>query len=125
MDNVARTILVVDDSSTVRQQLRTVLEREGYLVREADNGRTAIDSLRTHGADLVITDVLMPVMGGLDFVRWARASGEYARTPIFVLTTESSGDAAKQGKIAGATAWIVKPFNPDALLRGVQKVLGA
>lgn len=119
-----RTILVVDDSSTVRQQLRVVLARAGYSVREADNGRAGIDVLRTYPVDLVIVDVLMPVMGGLDFIRWIRAIEEHAHTPIFVLTTESSGDAARQGKVAGATAWIVKPFNADALLRGIQKALG-
>jgi two-component system, chemotaxis family, chemotaxis protein CheY len=117
------TILVVDDSVTVRQQLRGCLEGAGYSVVEADNGQAAIDLARTRQVQLVIIDVLMPVMNGISAIEGLRKVPGYAQTPIFVLTTESSGSAAKAGKAAGATAWIVKPFKSDALLKGVTRVL--
>src|SRR5688500_8819834 len=117
------TILVVDDSVTVRQQLRGCLEGAGYSVVEAENGQAAIDLARTRQVELIIVDVLMPVMNGISAIEGLRKLPGYAETPIFVLTTESSGSAAKAGKTAGATAWIVKPFKPDVLLKGVARVL--
>ena len=119
----AGTILVVDDSVTVRQQPRGCLEGAGYAVVEAENGQAAVDVARARKVDLVIVDVLMPIMNGISAIEHLRQLPGYAQTPIFVLTTESSGTAARQGKVAGATAWIVKPFKPDVLLKGVARVL--
>lgn len=119
-----KSILVVDDSLTIRTQLRVLLESGGYRVVEAENGQIGLDQAARNALDLIIVDVNMPVMNGIDMVAGVRKLPGHTATPIFVLTTESSRDVAKQGKDAGATAWIVKPFQPQVLLRGVEKVVG-
>lgn len=118
-----KSILIVDDSETIRTQLRVLLESRGFRVTEADNGHAGLERAAREKHDLIIVDVNMPVMSGIEMVAGVRALPEHAATPIFVLTTESSRDVAKQGKDAGATAWIVKPFQPQVLLRGIEKVL--
>jgi two-component system chemotaxis response regulator CheY len=118
-----KSIMVVDDSLTIRKQLRVLLEGGGYRVVEAENGQVGLERAARDSLDLIIVDVNMPVMGGIDMLVGLRKIPTHAATPIFVLTTESSRDVAKQGKEAGATAWIVKPFQPQVLLRGIQKVL--
>ena len=117
-------ILVVDDSSTIRQQMRVFLTNNGHEVVEADNGQTGLQAAKDNDARLMIVDVNMPVMNGIEMVGEVRKLPKHAKTPIFMLTTESGSDIAKQGKQAGVTAWIVKPFKPDFLLKGVNKVLG-
>ncbi|MCG8419343.1 MAG: response regulator [Proteobacteria bacterium] len=118
-----KLILIVDDSSTVRHQLRTVLEDDGFRVIEADSGETGVKKAREHEADLFIIDVNMPGIDGLEMLSEIRALSQHARTPAFILTTESSATLIKRGKQIGATAWIVKPFKPEILLKGVRKVL--
>jgi two-component system, chemotaxis family, chemotaxis protein CheY len=122
-----QTVLVVDDSATMRQQTRTLLQTNGYTVLEAGNGAEGLEAVKGAGASigLVIVDVNMPVMNGIEMIGKLRKMDHYGKTPIFVLTTESSGNIVSQGKAAGATAWIVKPFNPQILLAAVKKVLPA
>ena len=117
------TILVVDDSTTVRTQLRAFLETQGFVVLEAENGSVGVSMVETHGPDLAIIDVNMPVLGGIEAVRRIRALPKNGRLPIFMLTTETSAQLAKESKTAGATAWMVKPCNFDALARGIEAVL--
>jgi two-component system chemotaxis response regulator CheY len=119
----SRTILVVDDASTVRQHARMLLEGQGFRVVEAKNGQEGLAAARKERVDLIIVDVNMPVMGGLDMVAEVRKLAEYASTPIFVLTTESSRETVLEGKTKGATAWVVKPFKEDVLLPAIRRVL--
>ncbi len=118
------TILAVDDSNSIRQMVSFTLKSAGHDVVEADNGNAALITAKSKKVDLVLTDVNMPQMDGVSLVRALRALPEYKYTPILVLTTEA-GDAKKQeGKAAGATGWLVKPFDPSQLLATVKKVLG-
>lgn len=117
------TILIVDDSATMRRMVKGALEADQHRVVEAGDGRAALTTLDSTPADLVITDVNMPEMDGLSLVRALRQRERYRFTPILVLTTES-GDAIKQqGREAGATGWLVKPFHPDRLRQTVAHVL--
>jgi two-component system chemotaxis response regulator CheY len=119
------TVLIVDDSSTVRLQTRQLIEEIGGLaVIEAANGAEGLEAARNNSFDLIIADVNMPVMSGLEMIERVRALPGYASTPIFVLTTEASGDTIRQGKAAGATAWLVKPFKKGVLVPAIKKVLG-
>ncbi|RMH43000.1 MAG: response regulator [Deltaproteobacteria bacterium] len=118
-----KTVLVIDDSATVRTQLRQVLSGGGYRVLEAEDGARGIEQAEAHEVDMMIVDVNMPVMDGITMVSRLRQSPKHAATPIFMLTTEASRDVVARGKAAGANAWIVKPFKPDLLLKGVRKVL--
>lgn len=120
----SKSILIVDDSASVRQQLRRALEADGFTVNEAENGQRGLEACREAPMDLLIVDVNMPVMDGLEMIGKVREIGDYRKTPIFVLTTESGMTTVKQGKALGATAWIVKPVKPDVLLKGVRHVLG-
>ena len=117
-------VLVVDDSTTIRQQLSIFLSGNGHESLEAENGQIGLDVARENNVDLMIVDVNMPVMNGIDMVTEIRKLPQHAKTPIFMLTTESGQDIAKKGKEAGVTAWIVKPFKPEFLLKGITKVLG-
>jgi two-component system chemotaxis response regulator CheY len=121
------TILIVDDSRTVRTMVRGVLEADRHRVVEAQDGRaalTAVDQLDTP-PDLVITDVNMPEMDGISLVRALRERSRHRFTPILVLTTEHGETIKQQGREAGATGWLVKPFNPDQLRQVVHRVLKA
>lgn len=117
-------ILAVDDSASMRQMVTFTLKGAGYDVVEAENGKVALDKARGEQFDLVISDVNMPVMDGLTLIKELRSISEYKFTPLLMLTTESGDDKKVQGKSAGATGWIVKPFNPDQLLATINKVLG-
>lgn len=117
-------ILTVDDSASMRQMVAFTLKGAGYDVVEAEDGQKALTASKTKNFDLVITDVNMPVMDGITFIRHLRTEANYKFTPILMLTTESSADKKAEGKSAGATGWIVKPFNPDQLLAVVKKVIG-
>lgn len=119
------TILLVDDSSTVRVQLRNALEEHGFDVLEAENGAIGVEMAKAYDIHLMVVDVNMPVLNGIGAVRRIRAMSKHQRTPIFMLTTETSVTMAAEAKTAGATAWIVKPCRMDILLRGVRAVLEA
>jgi two-component system chemotaxis response regulator CheY len=119
-----KKVLVVDDSATVRHQLRTFLESKGFTVSEAQDGIAGVTSAGKTPFDLIIVDMNMPMMTGFEMIAEVRRLAGYAKTPIFVLTTDAALDSAQKGKEVGATAWIVKPYKPDALLAGINKVLG-
>jgi two-component system chemotaxis response regulator CheY len=118
------TILAVDDSASMRQMVSFTLKGAGYDVQEACDGSEALNIAKTKKFDLVLSDVNMPVMDGIQLVSELRKLSEYKFVPILMLTTESAGDTKMAGKKAGATGWIVKPFNPDQLLNTIKKVLG-
>jgi len=118
------TILAVDDSASMRQMVTFTLKGAGYEVVEASDGKEALEKAKGQQFDLVISDVNMPVMDGISLIKELRALSEYKFTPLLMLTTESGDDKKTQGKTAGATGWIVKPFNPDQLLATINKVLG-
>ena len=116
-------ILVVDDSISMRQMVVFTLEGAGYEVAEAADGVLALDWAKENSCDLVLTDVNMPNMDGLELVTELRRLPEYSKKPVLVLTTERSDEMKVKGKNAGATGWIVKPFVPDQLLKAVNIVL--
>lgn len=116
-------ILAVDDSPSMRQIVGMTLQSAGHEVVVASDGDEALEFARREPVDLVITDVNMPNMDGITLVRELRRLETYRFTPLLVLTTEASADKKFEGKSAGATGWVVKPFNPDRLLATVAKVL--
>ena len=117
-------ILAVDDSASMRQMVSFTLQGAGYEVVEACDGQDAFNKAKQGGVDLVLSDVNMPVMDGITLIKNLRTLPNYKFTPILMLTTESAADKKSEGKAAGATGWIVKPFNPDQLLNTIKKVLG-
>jgi two-component system chemotaxis response regulator CheY len=119
----AHTILIVDDALTIRQHARLVLEGHGFRVLEAKNGADGLEAARSERVDLILVDVNMPVMNGLEMVTELRKMPEYRSTPIFVLTTESSGETVMKGRAVGATAWVVKPLKDEVLLPAIRRVL--
>jgi two-component system chemotaxis response regulator CheY len=116
-------ILAVDDSAAMRQMVGITLTGAGHEVQQAADGREALQIAEKQKFDLVITDVNMPVMDGLTLVRHLRNLPGYRGVPLLVLTTEATTERKLEGKAAGATGWLVKPFNPDRLLATVAKVL--
>ncbi len=117
------TSLVVDDSTSMRQMVAFTLREAGYHVVEGANGAEGLAQLATHEVGLIISDVNMPVMDGLTFVRQVRAQPRHRQTPILMLTTELLEKKKQEGKAAGANGWIVKPFDPDRLLAAVSTVM--
>lgn len=118
-------ILAVDDSASMRQMVSFTLQGAGHEVIEAADGAIALDLAKnSSGIDLVLSDVNMPNMDGLSLIKALRGESDYQFTPMLMLTTESTKDKKLEGKAAGATGWIVKPFNPDQLLSTINKVLG-
>jgi two-component system chemotaxis response regulator CheY len=120
---MAKTILAVDDSASLRQMVAFTLKGAGYDVVEACDGVDGLNKAKGKTVDLVLTDQNMPNMDGLTLVRSLRQMGDYKSVPILLLTTESSDSMKAQGRAAGATGWLVKPFDPATLLEVVQKVL--
>ena len=121
---MTQRILAVDDSASMRQMVSFTLKGAGYDVEEAADGKQALDLAKSGKFNLVISDVNMPVMDGISLIKELRTLADYKFTPILMLTTESTSDKKQEGKAAGATGWIVKPFNPDQLLNTIKKVLG-
>lgn len=120
---MAKTILVVDDSASIRQVVSMTLKGAGYEVIEATNGQDALDRLNGQRVHLMISDVNMPVMDGITFLKQVKARAEYRFTPVIMLTTESAETAKAQGQAAGAKAWVVKPFQPEQMLGAVAKLI--
>lgn len=118
------SILAVDDSASMRQMVSFTLKGSGYEVVEASDGVEALAVAKTRSFDLVVTDVNMPNMDGIALIAELRKLPSFKFTPLLMLTTESGTDKKQQGKAAGATGWIVKPFNPEQLLATIKKVLG-
>ena len=117
-----KRILTVDDSKTMRDMVGFTLRGAGYEVIEADDGVKALSVLNGASVDLVITDINMPNMDGVTLIKQLRARAAFKSTPILILTTEGSDEKKAEGRAAGATGWIVKPFVPDKLLQVVTKV---
>lgn len=120
---MAKTILIVDDSSSVRIVLATTLKSAGYNVIDAVDGEDGLSKLTGEKIHLIISDVNMPKMDGITMVKKIKALPKYKFTPICMLTTESEESKMKEGKVAGAKAWIVKPFQPAVLLSAVEKLV--
>ena len=123
--NTMAKILAVDDSASMRQMVSFTLQGAGHEVIEAEDGQIALElAKKNSGIDLVLSDVNMPNMDGLSLIKALRGEESYKFIPMLMLTTESTKDKKMEGKAAGATGWIVKPFNPDQLLATINKVLG-
>jgi two-component system, chemotaxis family, chemotaxis protein CheY len=117
-------ILAVDDSASMRQMVAFALTSAGFEVVEAEDGLVALEKAKREKFNAVVADVNMPNMDGISLIRALRQLPEYRFTPMLMLTTESGADKKSEGKAAGATGWLVKPFNPEQLIATVQKVLG-
>jgi len=121
---MAKTILAIDDSASIRQMVSFTLKSAGYDVIEAVDGMDGLEKAKAKSVNLVLTDQNMPRMDGLSLIKSLRATPQYAATPILMLTTESSDAMKMQGRAAGATGWLVKPFDPQKLIEVVRKVIG-
>lgn len=121
---MGKMIMTADDSASVRQMVSFTLRESGYEVLEATDGKDALEKLCKQKIDMLITDLNMPHLDGIGLIKGARALPAYRFIPIIMLTTESQDARKQEGKAAGATGWIVKPFKPDQLLAVVKKVLG-
>ncbi len=120
---MSKVIMTVDDSASVRQMVSFALKEAGYDVVEAEDGQDALGKLEANPVDMVVTDLNMPNLDGIGFIKSVRANPSYKFMPIIMLTTESQDGKKKEGRSAGATGWIVKPFKPEQLLAVVKKVL--
>jgi two-component system chemotaxis response regulator CheY len=121
---MAKTILTVDDSPSIRQMVSFALRGAGYQVVEAGDGQQGLDQAKSNAINLILADQNMPRMDGFTMIKSLRAMPQFAAMPILMLTTESSDQMKAQGKAAGATGWLVKPFSPDKLIEIVKKVIG-
>ncbi len=122
---MSKRILIVDDSASVRQVETFVLSRAGYDVVEAVDGRDALAKLAARPVHLILTDLNMPNLDGLGLIRAVRSDATHGRTPVVFVTTESQDGKKAEGRAAGATGWIVKPFTPEQLVAVVKRVVGA
>jgi two-component system, chemotaxis family, chemotaxis protein CheY len=119
---VSKTVLTIDDSRTMREMLNHALVQAGYTVLQAVDGVEGLEVLQAQGADVVITDINMPRLDGFGVIEGVRADPNHRATPILVLTTESDAAKKERARAAGATGWIVKPFNPVKLVEAVRRV---
>ena len=118
-----KMILIVDDSTSIRQMVGYTLRQAGFGVIEGTNGQDALQKLDGQRVELIITDLNMPVMDGITFIKHVRSRTALRGTPVLMLTTESDDGKKKEGRAAGATGWMVKPFKPDKLLETIARVL--
>ena len=118
-----KTVLIVDDSATIRQVVGMTLKGAGYEVMEACDGKDALRKLDGKKINLIISDVNMPNMDGISFVKEAKKLANYKFTPVIMLTTESQDSKKQEGQAAGAKAWVVKPFQPDQMLAAAAKLI--
>ena len=121
---MAKMVLTVDDSASIRQMVAFTLKSAGYDVIEAADGNAGLAQAKNNNVQLILTDQNMPGMDGLTLIKSLRALPNFKTTPILMLTTESSDAMKSQGRAAGATGWLVKPFDPQKLLEVVRKVIG-
>jgi two-component system, chemotaxis family, chemotaxis protein CheY len=119
---MSKTILAVDDSKTIRAMVMATLQGAGYRMLEAEDGKHALTVLAANQVDCMITDLNMPNMNGFDLIRNVRSDAKHKFIPILMLTTEGDDTKKQEGKNAGATGWIVKPFDPEKLVSVVKKV---
>ena len=121
---MAKSILAIDDSASIRQMVGFTLKSSGYEVVEAVDGMDGLDKAKGKTFNLILTDQNMPRMDGLTLIKSLRGLPQYKTVPILMLTTESSDAMKQQGRAAGATGWLVKPFDPQKLVEVVKKVIG-
>lgn len=122
---MAKKILIVDDSSSMRQMINFTLKNNGYEVVEAVDGMDAVAKVKANVFNMVLTDLNMPKMDGITLIKELRKNPSTKFIPIVMLTTESQAEKKQEGKTAGASGWIVKPFQPDQLVAVVKKLIGA
>lgn len=120
---MGKTVLIVDDSESIREVVSFTLENEGFTVLTGVDGKDATKFLDGQKIDLIITDLHMPVMNGIEFIKVVRSSAAYKMVPILFLTTESQIEKKMEAKDAGATGWIIKPFVPAKLIAATNKVI--
>ena len=120
---MAKKILIVDDSESIREVVSFTLENEGYNILSAVDGKDALNHLDGSPVDLIITDLHMPNMNGIELIKEVRTMDAYKRVPILFLTTESQAAKKMEAKEAGATGWIIKPFVPAKLIAAINKVI--
>ncbi len=118
----ATSILTVDDSPSMRALLLAALQKEGFIVEQAEDGQEALEWLAQNDVDVVITDINMPRLDGFGLIEQLRASARHADRPILVLSTESSQEKKSRARNAGATGWIVKPFDAEKLATAVRRI---
>jgi two-component system chemotaxis response regulator CheY len=121
---MSKVIMTADDSASVRQMVSFTLKNAGYDVIESFDGQDALSKLNEFNVNMLITDLNMPNMDGIELIKEVRAKQRFKFMPIIMLTTESQDARKKEGKTAGATGWIIKPFQPEQLVAVVKKVLG-
>jgi two-component system chemotaxis response regulator CheY len=122
---MAKSILIVDDAAVVRHVVSLALKKSGYDVVQAVNGKDALEKLRGSKVDMVVTDLNMPLMDGLELIRQMRKTEQYRFMPILMLTTVSQEEKRQEGLRAGASAWVIKPFHSTQLLEAVRKCVGS
>ena len=120
----SRKILAVDDSVSIRKSISFILGQENFEVVEAENGADGLAKATADKFGLIITDINMPIMDGIQFIKELRNTTEHKFTPIIVLTTENQESKMQEGRDAGATGWIVKPFSSEKLIAVVKKIIG-
>lgn len=118
-----KTVLTVDDSRVMREMLRLALSGAGYSVVQAEDGQHGLEVLRESSVDAIITDINMPRLDGDGFIEGVRSDAQYRAVPILVLSTESDADKKQRARAAGATGWIVKPFNTEKLVDALRRVM--
>jgi two-component system chemotaxis response regulator CheY len=119
---MAKTIMIVDDSASMRRVVGIALKGAGYEVLEGVDGKDALSKLKGQKVHLIISDVNMPVMDGIAFLKAVKQMPAYKFTPVIMLTTESAEEKKREGQSAGARAWVVKPFQPEQLIGAVQRL---
>jgi two-component system, chemotaxis family, chemotaxis protein CheY len=123
MNKMNKTILVVDDSQSLRNLVKLILENEGFRILLAENGKEALEKMTSNEIQLLVTDLHMPVMDGMELVRNVRKSEAYRYIPILILTTETNSQIKIKAKELGATGWITKPFDNEKLIKVIKRVL--
>ena len=119
---MAKTIMIVDDSASMRRVVGIALKGAGYELLEGCDGKDALGKLKGQKVHMIISDVNMPVMDGIAFLKAVKQMPAYKFTPVIMLTTESAEDKKREGQAAGARAWVVKPFQPEQLVNAVQRL---
>ncbi|HEC25147.1 MAG TPA: response regulator [bacterium] len=120
---MSKYIMIVDDSATIRQTVKLILIKSGYEIIEANDGKDALNKLNGKKVHLIISDVNMPNMDGIALLKEIKKTASHKFVPIMMLTTESQKTKVQEGKLAGAKAWLVKPFRPEQLLSAVNKLI--
>jgi two-component system chemotaxis response regulator CheY len=121
---MSKSILIVDDANTIRQLLSMTLRNVGYNVVEACDGRDGLTKLNGNSVNMIFTDLNMPVMNGIEFIKAVKSLPQFKFVPMVMLTTESEESKKREGQAAGAKAWIIKPFKPEQIVTVVKKIIG-